>query len=343
MHHPTPALRPLHADDAAAVLAAFSSAPDMARQGEVTTPEEAAEYVANLTELGSGRHVFALTVDGELVGTVGVMVEGLNRTGWFWYWTHAAHRGRGWTSAAAATVADWALTDGGCERLELGHRENNPASGRVARAAGFVPEGRERGKFLIDDQRVDVLTYGRLATDPVPPGPRLPLDAHRPGGSTSAASPEAEGATVVSGRASMQQPRVAVEAAHHLTREEVLDLYGAVGWSAYTRDADSLLAGIAGSHLVVTARDGGRLVGLARAVSDGATIAYVQDVLVHPQVQRTGLGSRLLTVLLGQYDGVRQQVLLTDDEAGQRAFYESLGFTEVHDLRPEQRAFVRHS
>jgi len=68
-------------------------------------------------------------------------------------------------SRAAATVADWALSDGGCERLELGHRVNNPASGGVAAAAGFVWEGTERGKFLIDGERVDVHTYGRLTSD----------------------------------------------------------------------------------------------------------------------------------------------------------------------------------
>ncbi|NMA78262.1 MAG: GNAT family N-acetyltransferase [Actinomycetales bacterium] len=62
----------------------------------------------------------------------------------------------------------------GLERLELGHRVNNPASGAVARAAGFVQEGTERGKFLIDGERVDVLTYGRLRSDPGPAVPGLP-------------------------------------------------------------------------------------------------------------------------------------------------------------------------
>lgn len=168
---PTPSLRPLGPGDAAAVLAAFSSSPDMARQGEVRSLADAEAYVARL----AGRPVLAVAVDDQLVGAVGVMVDEENRNGWFWYWMHAGWRGRGWTAAAAATVADWALGPGGCERLELGHRVNNPASGRVAAAAGFVLEGRERGKFLIDGARVDVLTYGRLRTDPVPDGPRLPL------------------------------------------------------------------------------------------------------------------------------------------------------------------------
>lgn len=174
---PLPQLRPLRAPDAPAVLDAFHSAPDMVRQGEVTTLEQAEAYVAHLTEPDTGRRVFAITDDDGLVGVVGVMVDRTNRVGWFWYWMHAAHRGRGWTSAAAASVADWALAAGGCERLELGHRANNPASGAVAQAAGFVLEGREREKFLVDGERIDVLTYGRLGSDPTPDGPRLALTA----------------------------------------------------------------------------------------------------------------------------------------------------------------------
>ena len=39
---------------------------------------------------------------------------------------------------------------------------------------------------------------------------------------------------------------------------------------------------------------GRRLVGLVRVVGDGASIAYVQDLLVHPDWQRRGIGARLL-------------------------------------------------
>src|SRR5699024_9660417 len=98
---------------------------------------------------------------------------------------------------------------------------------------------------------------------------------------------------------------------------------------------------LAGSHRIVTARVGSQLVGLARSISDGYTIVYIQDVLVRPDAQRTGIGRRLIAELVDSYDSVRQQVLLTDTEDRQRAFYESLGFTEAHDMRPAIRAFVR--
>ena len=36
-----------------------------------------------------------------------------------------------------------------------------------------------------------------------------------------------------------------------------------------------------------------------------------------------------------RYEHVRQMVLITDNEPGQRAFYEAVGFTEGSDFRPE--------
>lgn len=123
-----------------------------------------------------------------------------------------------------------------------------------------------------------------------------------------------------------------------LAADEVIALYDAVGWSAYTKRPDTLLSAIAGSTAVVVARDGGALVGLARIVSDGASICYLQDLLVHPDQQRSGVGRELVRRILEPYGHVRQKVVLTDDDPGQRSFYESLGFELVAD---PLRAFVR--
>lgn len=133
-----------------------------------------------------------------------------------------------------------------------------------------------------------------------------------------------------------------VEPATDLPLDDLTDLYASVGWTAYTASPEVLLAAVKGSSFVVVARRGGRLVGLARALSDDATICYLQDVLVRPDEQRTGVGRALVTAVLDRYAAVRQKVLLTDDEAGQRAFYESLGYAETRDFGPGTlRAFVR--
>lgn len=168
MHANDPELRRPRPGDAAAVLAAFRSNADMARQGDVTTLAEAQAYVGRLVAADSPHEAWALSSGDELVGLVCITVDDANRNGWFWYWTADGARGRGWTSRAAATIADWAINERGLERLELGHRANNPASGAVARSAGFVYEGTERAKFLVDGNRIDAHTYGRLYSDPDP-------------------------------------------------------------------------------------------------------------------------------------------------------------------------------
>lgn len=116
------------------------------------------------------------------------------------------------------------------------------------------------------------------------------------------------------------------------TQAEAVELYESVGWVSYTADPEKLERALAGSLKVVTARDHGRLVGLARVVGDGVSIAYLQDVLTDREHRRHGLGRRLVAAALAGYEDVYQQVLITDAEPSQRAFYESLGFTELRDL-----------
>lgn len=190
---PDAGLRPLRTSDAEAVRRGFAADPQMSRQGAVDDLESARAYVLHVTDASRGRHAAAIDVDGVAVGVVGLRVTAEDRRGWLFYWVRSEHRGRGLASAAAATTAHHALSAPaeealpptppaldpdrpvtGLERLELGHRADNPASGVVARAAGFVREGLERGKFLVDGERVDVVTYGRLRDDPAPSTRLLP-------------------------------------------------------------------------------------------------------------------------------------------------------------------------
>lgn len=140
----------------------------------------------------------------------------------------------------------------------------------------------------------------------------------------------------------MASHEIVISADDRPTREELVELYDAVGWTSYTENPEVLERAIAGSTHVVTARYGEDLLGLARVVSDGATIAYLQDVLVRPELQREGVGRSLVQAALEPFAHVRQQVLLTDDEPRQRQFYESLGYTEVRDHGDGTlRAFVK--
>jgi GNAT superfamily N-acetyltransferase len=137
-------------------------------------------------------------------------------------------------------------------------------------------------------------------------------------------------------------PAVEVVDGASLDIAEVLALYASVGWSAYTKDPQTLAQALAGSASVAIARERDELVGLARVVSDGASIVYLQDVLVRTSARRSGLGRALVEAVLEPYAHVRQKVLLTDDEPAQKAFYESLGYKETRDFgEGSLRAFVR--
>ena len=123
--------------------------------------------------------------------------------------------------------------------------------------------------------------------------------------------------------------RIAVE--DNLSQDELLHLYGSVGWVGYTKDPDKLSRSLAASHLVLTARDAeGQLRGLARTISDGETVCYVQDLLVNPESQRGGVGRLLMEDLLRRYDNCRFFILSTDhadsaDAWKSHPFYRAMG------------------
>lgn len=108
--------------------------------------------------------------------------------------------------------------------------------------------------------------------------------------------------------------------------EEILPLYAEVGWTAYTDEPLVLEQGFRNSLLVLAAYEDGTLVGIVRAVGDGATVVFVQDILVRPDRQRQGIGTALLRAVLSRYPDVRQIQLTTDDTPQTVAFYRSLGF-----------------
>ena len=114
--------------------------------------------------------------------------------------------------------------------------------------------------------------------------------------------------------------------------KEILTLYSAVGWTAYTQSPDSLRAGFAKSLLILAAYDDDELVGLIRCVGDRETIVYIQDILVSPEYQRQGIGSALLQEVVSHFSHVRQIVLSTDREERTLQFYKSLGFVPMEQI-----------
>ena len=118
----------------------------------------------------------------------------------------------------------------------------------------------------------------------------------------------------------------------HFQLDEIVNLYESVGWMNYLERVDTLREAYANSLCVLGAYDSDRLVGIIRAVGDGRTIVFVQDIIVLPEYQRKGIGTKLLKAVMDKYHDVYQMELLTDNTEKTKAFYRSVGFTASDDI-----------
>ena len=118
-----------------------------------------------------------------------------------------------------------------------------------------------------------------------------------------------------------------------VTVEDVLPLYETVGWTNYTTKPEMLKAAFENSlHVLAAFTEEGILVGVLRAVGDGASILFIQDILVTPEYQHQGIGTKLLQQTLKKYKNVYQIQLTTDNSMKTISFYESNGFTSLTSL-----------
>ena len=88
------------------------------------------------------------------------------------------------------------------------------------------------------------------------------------------------------------------------------------------RSPEALRASFAQSQHVAIARDGDRVVGMARLLSDGVCNAYLLDVWTQSAYRRRGIGAAMVRQLMSRVPG--QHVGLQTDEA--ESFYASLGY-----------------
>jgi ribosomal protein S18 acetylase RimI-like enzyme len=88
------------------------------------------------------------------------------------------------------------------------------------------------------------------------------------------------------------------------------------------RSAEALGRSFENAQHVAFARDGDRVVGMARMLSDGVCNAYVVDVWTKSEYRRQGIASTLMRMLADAVPG--QHIGLQTDDA--QDFYRALGY-----------------
>jgi RimJ/RimL family protein N-acetyltransferase len=128
------------------------------------TQEDAQRWIRHVQRQGRPPLNFALVLDGEPVGGVGLerRTDVHRSTAEIGYWIGRAYWGRGLATEAARRLTQYAFDTFPFERLEAGVFAWNPASCRVLEKAGYTFEARIRRNICKDGQVLDTLLYSKL-------------------------------------------------------------------------------------------------------------------------------------------------------------------------------------
>jgi RimJ/RimL family protein N-acetyltransferase len=125
------------------------------------TEEHADGWFAHLAAMPEPTH-WAIEVDGQAVGSIGVEIDSAHFGGHFGYWLGEPYWGRGIMSAAVSEVAPYALGYFRLGRLQSPVFEWNPASMRVLEKCGFTREAVLRQNVVKEGQLIDQVLYARV-------------------------------------------------------------------------------------------------------------------------------------------------------------------------------------
>ncbi len=92
------------------------------------------------------------------------------------------------------------------------------------------------------------------------------------------------------------------------------------------RPVELLKRAFSNSYLVVFVYDGDKLIGVGRAISDGAYEAGLYDIAVLPAYQGQGLGRAILKELLARLEGIN---VILYARPGAEDFYRKAAFSKL--------------
>lgn len=118
--------------------------------------------------------------------------------------------------------------------------------------------------------------------------------------------------------------------------EEIVELYKAGGWWQESPEArEAIPPMIRGSFSFMVARSiDGRIVGMARVISDGYSDAYIQDVVVLDSYRGRGVGRELVRRLAEICLARKIAWIGLVAEPGTQSLYEDLGFGPLVGYQP---------
>lgn len=120
---------------------------------------------------------------------------------------------------------------------------------------------------------------------------------------------------------------------NNLTCEEYFEIINEIGWRCPSR---RLLEKSLDNSIVAKYVIDGKTVGMARLVTDFGYIGLIADVMVLPEYQKQGIGTKLIQNLLDRAnnrleEGESMMIQLLSAD-GKKSFYEKFGFKDKPEV-----------
>ncbi|WP_085505797.1 GNAT family N-acetyltransferase [Thalassobacillus devorans] len=113
---------------------------------------------------------------------------------------------------------------------------------------------------------------------------------------------------------------------------ELKRLYSEAGWWENRKEED--IENILEHAIFVGAWSGDFLIGFARAVSDGKFRAYIEDVVLHTEFQKSGIGTEIVSRLLKELSHIDVISLFCEEDL--------IPFYERNKFKYSKSQFVMH-
>ncbi len=116
--------------------------------------------------------------------------------------------------------------------------------------------------------------------------------------------------------------------------EAVVDLYMDAGWWEEGWSEEVIPAMVKGSFRFLALFAGNELVGMGRALSDGVSDAYIQDIVVRSDYRGQGWGKKIVARLVKELRACGIDWIGLIGAPGTESFYEKLKFSEMPKFVP---------
>ena len=128
---------------------------------------------------------------------------------------------------------------------------------------------------------------------------------------------------------------------YHIVKEAdnavILSLYRQAGWWQMDDNPqylETVRQIIANSFCFAIAMQGNEIIAMGRAISDGVSDAYIQDVTVRQDLRGKGIGKGIINTLLAYLKEHELQWIGLISEPGYERFYQGFGFKVMENYTP---------